>query len=100
MNSVSAWDYAIGAADKASSRGTFLRYTDGEAKEVVFDGEPYVRKTHWTATGVVDCTETDVCPQCIAGNRVSTRILVNVYVVAEGTKRICEGSGEWFRTLL
>jgi hypothetical protein len=69
---------------------------DGDKVIVVFCGEPFAREMHWLGDSYEECAGKG-CEYCAKGKKLTTRVKVNVYVLAEKAMKIIEGGPGWFQ---
>jgi hypothetical protein len=92
-----AWDKARDLAEKhAQAGGIFVRLAnDGDKIVGAFRGDPHTREVVWTGE-----TYESFDPDKHAGKRPSLRVLMNLYVPADGRMKVFEGSTLWFKDVL
>lgn len=88
MRSGHGWAIAKTLAEKHGG-GIYIRLANDKDKMIAkLSGEPYACEMHWTGEGYDDCKGPG-CPRC-GKDKLTTRIKLNVYVVADGAMKIFE----------
>jgi hypothetical protein len=96
---MSGWDRAKELTQK-NAGGIFIRLqNDGEKFVGSFRGDPFPREMHWVGEEYVECARKG-CEQCAKGAKLTTRVKINVFIVAEKAMKIFESSGKAFQDIL
>ena len=96
---MSGWDGAKELTQK-NAGGIFIRLqNDGEKFVAAFRGDPFAREMHWVGEEYGECTGKG-CEGCAKGSKLTTRVKINVFAVAEKAMKIFECSGKTFQDLL
>ena len=96
---MSGWDRAKELTQK-NAGGIFIRLqNDGEKFVAAFRGDPFAREMHWVGEEYGECTGKG-CEGCAKGTKLTTRVKINVFAVAEKAMKIFECSGKTFQDLL
>jgi len=96
---MNGWDRAKELTLKNAGGIFFRLQNDGEKAVVVFRGVPFATEVHWTGGKYVDC-DGAACEHCKDGSGLSTRVKLNVFLVAERAMKIFECSGKTFHDIL